>query len=235
MSKTELNNSTALVVPLIYGKSDTCQEYLRMDELLAELPGAIRDKDKAEKNEGVALQAIGIRATLDAPTPFWMVKKQAKYAAGFSNTYYTSVNDRVKDAVRKAGTVAEENLDAYAARVRNYAAEYVCGLIERGDLVDAAGLEVEVPDELFSGKGGLQELANRTPAGKHRLAMAKKNEEGEGGKAERPAEVRCYEKILGAYKIARESDGEWSVRIEGALKDLILPDDMAKIDAKVNK
>ena len=220
--------SPAKAVALLSSVSDTCQELLRMDQLLDALPDAIRLKAEGEESEGSSLKNIGIRATIDAPSVFWMVKG----APGYDKTYYKSTNNRVCDAAIKSTRVAPDNADQYSARVRNYAAEWVLGQVELGQVVDAAGVEVEIPDVVFD---KLIVMADRTPAGLARKAADKKAKEAAGENTTRADDIRCHEKIVEALKIALKSEGAWAVKYIKALKGLVSPEEMADAQAKADK
>jgi hypothetical protein len=220
-------SKTSLVVSAAPAKADTCQELPRMDQLLAGLPEAIRNKANAVEGEETSLKAIGERATLDAPSVFWMVKG----APGYDKTYYKSTNTRVCDAVIASGKVAADSADKYAQRVRDYAAEYVLALMEAGNLLDASGHEVEVPDVVFD---KLVTMSDRTPAGLTRKAAAKAAKANEEGGNTRPDDVRCYEHLLAAYKVAYKSEGDWAVKYLKVLKVLITPEDMAELAKKTD-
>jgi hypothetical protein len=216
MSKNNQTSAAALLsfIP------DTCQELRRMDQLLAELPGILSDTKKAAENEETSLKAIAIRATLDAPSLYWMLKG----APGYDGTYYKSVNTRVKDASFASGTFAKmETTDKNAQRVRDYAAEWVL------EQQEAESIEIPVA---ISDK--LQAMADRTPAGKWRLKQGNDNGEAGEGKSTRPDDVRAAEHILAAFKIAYKSEGPWTVKYIKALKGLISPDDIAQIETKAD-
>lgn len=228
MSKNETAVASRALVVRPAG-SDTCQDLGRMDQLLAALPEVLQGTKKSAEAEAGSLKSIGIRATIDAPSPFWMVKS----APGYDATYYKSVNTRVADAVIKSGVVSDpENVYKYTERVRNYAAEWIMGQIDLGCVVDATGAEVEISDAVFEKLGA---MADRTPAGLERTKAAKAARANEEGGAQRPDDVRAHDHVLAAFKIAFKSEGAWAVKYQKALKALVSPEEIAALEAKADK
>lgn len=215
--KTDTSSSASALLSFI---PDACQEIGRMDQLLAALPEVLKGTVTAAANEETSLKSIAIRANLDAPSLYWMLKG----APGYDGTYYKSTNTRVKDAAFKSGTFAKmETTDKVAQRVRDYAAEWVLEQQEAG----AIEIPVAISDKL-------QTMADRTPAGKWRLKQGNDNNEAGEGKASRPDDVRCQEHVLAAFKIAFKSEGPWAVKYVKALKGLVSPEEMAEIQAKAD-
>lgn len=221
MSKNIIkSDNSCSAVTLLSFIPDACQELGRMDQLLAALPEVLKGTVTAAENEETSLKAIAIRATLDAPSLYWMLKG----APGYDATYYKSTNTRVKDAAFKSGTFAKmETTDKVAQRTRDYAAEWVLEQQEAGSIE----VPVAVSDKL-------QAMADRTPAGKWRLKQGQDNSEAAEGKTTRPDDVRCQEHVLAAFKVAFKSEGAWAVKYVKALKGLISSEEMADIQAKAD-
>ena len=214
MSKKNLNNTTALVVA---GFPDTYQEKAKssiplMHEALEAIIPALKDTDKANAKEQSVFKTLGIRATMDAPSLFWMVKG----APGYDLKYLQSVNTRIKDKVLAAGK-SESSADKYPQYARDYAAEYVLALMMTNEYTGP-----EISDEVNE---ALQTMAYRTPAGKIQKAKEKEvRDNAESSKESTAAtdEGKCAELAARIFKLAsKEGAGPWAVKYLAAVKNLI--------------
>jgi hypothetical protein len=212
MSKKTLNNTTALVVS---GRPDTYQEKASiplMHEALEAIIPALKAAEAADAKKESVFKAIGIRATMDAPSLFWMVKG----APGYDLKYLQSVNTRIKDKVMATGK-SESSADKYPQYARDYAAEYVLALINSNEY---AG---EMPNDTVFLK--LQEMAARTPAGKIQKAKEKEvrdNAESSSESKSATDEGKCIEYAARIFKLAsKEGQGPWAVKFLAAVKNLV--------------
>jgi len=216
MSKKSLKSSTALVVS---GFPDTYQDAGKvkasiplMHEALDAIIPALKGADAAEAKKESVFKTLGIRATMDAPSLFWMVKG----APGYDLKYLQSVNTRIKDKVLAAGK-SESSADKYPQYARDYAAEYVLALMETNEYTGP-----EISDEVNE---ALQTMAYRTPAGKIQKAKEKEvrdNAESSKESAAATDEGKCAELAARIFKLAsKEGAGPWAVKYLAAVKNLI--------------
>lgn len=216
MSKKNLNNTTALVVS---SNPDTYQDAGKvkasiplMHEALDAIIPALKDHDKAEAKKESVFKTLGIRATMDAPSLFWMVKG----APGYSLKYLQSVNTRIKDKVMAAGK-SESSADKYPQYARDYAAEYVLALMETDEYCGP-----DISDEV---NDALQKMAYRTPAGKIQKAKEKEvRENAESSEESKSAtdEAKCAEYAARIFKLAsKEGAGPWAIKYLAAVKGLV--------------
>lgn len=217
MSKKNLNNTTALVVS---GFPDTYQEKAKcsiplMHEALDAIIPALKGADAAEATKESVFKTIGIRATMDAPSLFWMVKG----APGYDLKYLQSVNTRITDKVKASGVLKNPDRDAdkYAQYARDYAAEYVLAFMETNEYTGP-----ELPDPTFL---ALEKMASRTPAGKIQKAKEKETRENSESSEESKSatdEAKCAEYAARIFKLAsKESAGPWAVKYLAAVKGLV--------------
>lgn len=214
MSQNTAKKSSALVVA---GRPDTYQEKDKfpiplMHEALDAIISALKNADDAEAKKESVFKTIGIRATMDAPSLFWMVKG----APGYDLKYLQSVNTRIKDKVMAAGK-SEKSADKYPQYARDYAAEYVLALVNSDKYTGP-----DLSDELFL---KLQEMAYRTPAGKIQKAKEKEvrdNAESSPESKSATDEGKCIEYAARIFKLAsKEGQGPWAVKFIAAVKNLI--------------
>lgn len=215
MSQNTAKKSSALVVA---GRPDTYQEKasipLMHEALEAIIPALTTEKKSRDKRESV-FKTIGIRATMDAPSLFWMVKG----APGYDLKYAQSVATRIKDKVVASGVLSNPDRDAdkYVQYARDYAAEYVLAFMETNENPGP-----EISDEL---NDKLQIMAARTPAGKIQKDKEKEvRDNAESSEESKSAtdEAKCAEYAARIFKLAsKEGAGPWAVKYLAAVKGLV--------------